>query len=74
MKEREERKCGMGRDGDRCGLLDDPRVRKLDELPEGWIVMREGTFTQPNGWLWAYNGETVTSGRRERALVREREA
>lgn len=70
MKELGERKCGMRRDGDRFGLLEDPRVRKLDGLPEGWHVMGE-TFTQPNGWVWANNGETVASGRRERALVRE---
>lgn len=54
---------------DRYGLLDDPKVRKLDKLPEGWKYMR-GTLTEPNGWAWAYNGESITSGRRERALVR----
>ena len=54
---------------DRYGLLDDPKVKKLDKLPEGWKYMR-WTLTEPNGWAWAYNGESITSGLRERALVR----
>lgn len=56
---------------DRYGLLDDPKVRKLDSLPEGWHVM-DGTFTQPNGWVWAHNGKSIKSGKRETALVMER--
>lgn len=58
------------REGDRFGLLDDPKVRKLEKLPEGWKVMH-GTFTQPVGWLWAENGKSVGSGERETVLVKE---
>ena len=60
----------MGADGDKYGLLDDPKVRKLEELPEDWEIT-EHTFTQPNGWRWANNGKTLSSGERETALVRE---
>lgn len=56
---------------DRYGLLDNPKVRKLDSLPEGWHVM-DGAFTQPNGWVWAHNGKSIKSGERETALVKER--
>lgn len=55
---------------DRHSLLDNPKVRKLDSLPEGWRVM-DGALTQPNGWVWANNGKSIESGKRETALVRE---
>lgn len=58
--------------GDRCRLLDDPRVRRLDSLPEGWRRTKHA-LTQPNGWYWANNGRSIFSGERETALVREGE-
>ena len=51
-------------------MLENPLVRKLDELPKGWKVM-EGTLTEPKGWRWAHNGMSIGSGKREKALVRE---
>ena len=52
-------------------LLDDPKVVKLESLPEGWRVMK-GTFTQPNGWVWACNGKSIASGKYRKALVMEK--
>ena len=52
-------------------LLDDPAVKKLDELPEGWKRTLH-TLTQPNGWYWANNGKRLLSGERESALVKEK--
>lgn len=52
------------------GLLDDPRVTKLDSLPDGWR-RTEHALTQPNGWYWANNGKSIFSGERETALVKE---
>ena len=52
-------------------LLDNPSVKKLDELPEGWKRTLR-TLTQQNGWYWANNGKSLFSGERESALVREK--
>lgn len=54
---------------DRFGFFSDPSIEKLDELPDGWRFM-EGTFTQPNGWLWACNGKPMGKGYRK-ALVKD---
>ena len=51
-------------------LLDDPAVRKLDDLPKGWRYTT-GATTAPKGWRWANNGESRFGGKYEHALVRE---
>lgn len=55
---------------DKGGLLKNPKVAKLETLPEGWYFM-SGTLTQPNGWLWASNRKSIRSGERKTALVRD---
>lgn len=55
---------------DKCGLLSDPKVRKLDALPEGWMIT-QGTLTEPNGWRWANNGKSLFGGERKTALIKE---
>lgn len=61
---------GSVNENDKYGLLDRPDIEKLDRLPEGWKVAK-GTFTQPNGWVWAVNGKTMKSGEYRKALVKE---
>ena len=57
------------RNDDRYGLLDDPDIPKLDELPEGWSYI-DGCTTAPCGWMWAHNRKSIRSGERKKALVR----
>lgn len=59
----------MSRDGDRCGLLGNPAIPKLDSLPDGWDYI-DGCTTAPCGWRWAHNRKSIRSGERKKALVR----
>lgn len=45
-----------------------PKV--LDHIPEGWRLL-PGAMTAPRGYKWIFNGESLFSGKRERALVPE---
>ena len=57
---------------DYAGFLSNPKVRKLERLPDGWRYT-VGALTAPNGWRWANNGKSIFSGERETALIRDGE-
>ena len=42
----------------------------LDHVPKGWKIL-EGAMTAPRGYRWIFNGESLFSGKRKRALVPE---
>lgn len=45
-------------------------ILRYDTMPEGWKVT-EGATRHPKGWKWINNGESLFSGKREFALLRE---
>lgn len=50
-------------------LLGDPKVAKLENLPEGWR-RNEKAMTAPRGWYWADNGKSRFKPGFEQALVK----
>ena len=54
---------------DVLSLLGDPKVAKLENLPEGWR-RNEKAMTAPRGWYWADNGKSRFKPGFEHALVK----
>ena len=46
------------------------QAKVLNHIPEGWRLLL-GAMTAPRGYRWVFNGESLFSGKRERALVPE---
>ena len=45
-------------------------VKIVEKIPTGWKLL-EGATTAPKGYKWVYNGQSLFSGNRERALLKE---
>ena len=45
-------------------------VKCYKEMPKGYKEIK-GALTAPNGAIWAYNGESILSGKRKRCFVLE---
>lgn len=45
-------------------------VKCYKEMPEGYKPIKRA-LTAPNGAIWAYNGESILSGKRKRCFVLE---
>lgn len=45
-------------------------VKIVEKMPDGWKIL-EGATTAPKGYKWVYNGESLFSGKREKALLKE---
>jgi hypothetical protein len=54
---------------DVLSLLGDPKVAKLETLPEGWR-RNEKAMTAPRGWYWADNGKSRFKPGFEHALIK----
>lgn len=46
------------------------QAKVLNHIPEGWRLL-SGAMTAPRGYRWVFNGESLFSGKRKRALVPE---
>ena len=42
----------------------------VEKIPDGWKIL-EGATTAPKGYKWVYNGKSLFSGKREKALLKE---
>lgn len=45
------------------------KVKVVNEMPKGWQVL-EGATTAPVGYKWIYNGKSLFSKQREKALLK----
>ena len=50
-------------------LIINKSVKVLNEMPKGWEVLNNST-TAPVGYIWIYNGKSLFSKQRERALLK----
>ena len=45
-------------------------LKIVEKIPDGWKIL-EGATTAPKGYKWVYNGKSLFSGKREKALLKE---